>query len=98
MSAPACAVFRLLILKGSPDSLAMKHLSEVGSRFSHVDAVAFWDGYVSRRIPPVTEGPLLLPTSQCRSSVGLPCGRLAMRRAMAEYRRFHVPRDHLRMT
>ncbi len=83
LGAPAEAVCCFPIYEGSPDSLAMEHLSDVGTRFTGAITTSpvFALSRVSCSIRLVTRRPLLLPTSLCRPSMGLPYGRLAMHRA-----------------
>ncbi len=74
------AVICVLIFKDSPNSLAMKHLLDVGSRFGgrqQTPAPLDLD-HVACPIHPTTGWHLLLPASQNRPSMGLPYGWLAM--------------------
>ena len=80
--APAEAVFCFPIREGSPDSLAMEHLSDVGTRFAEVvGALDFRVEPCCRLYPLDFRAAFALPTSPCRPSLGLPYGRLARRRA-----------------
>ena len=93
LGAPAEAVYCFPIFKGSLDSLAREHLSDVGTRFTKTrNLLVFALSHVSCSIRLITTRHWLLPTSPNRPSMGLPYGWLAMYRTWrtAGLSTFHV--------